>query len=229
MKFIQFLTLTLLMLTSKISFSSEGDTLRCDTLMHTTGIDIEFKAGTIVRYNSQGQVIRGTPAHDTDLWTTGPLVCFSPDADIKLNSKGRVTQGILAVNTLALCADNTFKEFQRGTRIFFWDDGLVYGGTLHDVIEIEISGQIVYTSDNSPIEFYPNGKIKLFTSDWNIKIETADGQRVIIAAGKQVKLNDKGSIVQGYLAKKLNYKRKIYPQGSMIKFDDNGNIIETEN
>lgn len=221
--------LSFFVLMSCTSFGINIDTLKTDSVMQTTGIKTAFKGGTAYKTDKNGFVIEGTPASDTDLWTTGPLVYFSSEGIVKFNSKGKVTQGVLAVNILANCLDNKFREFKRGTRVFFDNEGLVFRGTLNESIEITVDNQIVRSADNSPIEFYASGRIKQITPSANFKFLTAEGIRILISSDNPIKLDEKGNLREGFLAKKLSFHNGnetiTMSIGQLIKFDEKGNII----
>jgi hypothetical protein len=210
-------------------FGINIDTLQNDSLMQTTGIKLLFKGGTAYKTNKDGFVIEGTPAVDTDLWTTGPLVLFSPAGSLKFNRNGKVIQGALSVNILAECVDNRYREFKRGSRIFFSGSGLVFRGTLNESITVEIENQNVHSADNSPVEFYTSGKIKFITPSENFKFTTSDGVKIVVAAFSPVRLGEKGNLLSGYLAKKVSFSRNdetvSMSLGQMFCLDGNGNII----
>ncbi len=213
-----------------LSFGINVDTLRCDSLMQTTGIRVTLKSGTAYKTNARGIVIEGTPAQDVDLWTTGPLVFFSNAGAVKWDSHGRATQGILSTNILASCTDLKFREFCKGTRIFFDSEGLVYRGTLNESIAVTIGDETIASSANSPIEFYGNGKIKHITPSLNFKFVTRDGQKVIIASGSPIKLSENGELLEATLGKRLNTIIDGFPTpmsvGHKIKFSREGEIVE---
>ena len=215
-----------------ISYMSLGitiDTLQRDSLLQTTGIKMLFKGGTPYKKDSHGFVIEGTPAFETDLWTTGPLVLFSPSGGLKFNSSGKVTQGVLAVNILAECLDRKYREFKRGSRIFFTDNGQVFRGTLNENITVVIDNQVVTSAENSPVEFYASGKIRFITPSANFKFTSAEGVKIIFAANSPVKLSASGSVLSGYLAKKITFTVDNEPitmsLGQQIRFDEQGNIL----
>lgn len=205
------------------------DTLQRDSLLQTTGIKMLFKGGTSYKQNSNGLVIEGTPAFETDLWTTGPLVLFSPSGVLKFNSRGKVTQGVLAVNILAECLDGKYREFRRGSRIFFTDNGQVFRGTLNASISVTVDNQEVSSAENSPVEFYASGKIRFITPSENFKVTSSDGVRFIISANSPVKLSEKGTFLSGYLAKKVSFtvqgETVTMSLGQQIRFDEKGNIL----
>lgn len=205
------------------------DTLKRDSLLQTTGIKVVFKAGSAYKTNDNGFVIEGVPAFDTELWSTGPLVLFSSNGFIRLNSSGKVTQGVLAANILAECPDNKYREFRRGSRIFFDRHGIVFRGSPFESITTTIDNQIIHSAENSPIEFYQNGKIKFITPSTNIKITSYEGVKVVLSANSPIKLSENGSILSGYLAKKVNFSRQKeninLSFGQQIHFDENGSII----
>ena len=205
-----------------------SDTLKKDSLMQTPSIKVMFKGGTPYKTDG-GFVVEGTLLFDTDLWTTGPLVMFSSAGSLTFNSVGRVTQGVLSVNVLAACMDNRYREFKRGTRVFFNDKGLVFRGTLHESISVTIDGQVVHSKEDSPIEFYANGGIKNIVPSENFKFTSKEGIKFIIAADSQIKFDSNGNFLEGYLAKKINFViegQTIYMSlGQCVRFSDEGNLL----
>ena len=207
-----------------------SDTLRRDSLMQTTGIKLLFKGGTAYNRNTDGLVTEGTLRYDTDLWTTGPLVMFSSSGTVRFNPSGRVTDGVLSLNILADCADNHFRVFKRGTRIFFGSDGLVRMGTLNESIDIAvIDGEMVRSAEGSPVEFYPGGGIKRIVPSANFKFTSKEGIKFTIAAATPVKFSPQGHLTEGYLAKKVSFTvdgQAIYMSlGQCVRFSEDGSIV----
>ncbi|MBQ3656365.1 MAG: hypothetical protein II956_05895 [Bacteroidales bacterium] len=229
MGFFKILILIAFLSISCKTFGIHIDTLQRDSLLQTTGIKMLFKGGTHYKTDSKGFVIEGTPAVDTDLWTTGPLVLFSPSGVLKFNSKGKVTQGILSVNILAQCLDGRYREFQRGTRVFFTSDGLVFRGTLNESIAVTVDNQVIYSAENSPVEFYASGKIRFITPSANFKFTSAEGVKFIISANSPVKFSESGAVLSGYLAKKITFtvqkETVTMSLGQQIRFSEQGNIL----
>ncbi|MCQ2252183.1 MAG: hypothetical protein MJZ61_01905 [Bacteroidales bacterium] len=207
-----------------------ADTLRRDSLMLTTGVEVVFKAGTHYRTDKRGLVVEGTPAQEVDLWTPGPMILFSSSGPIRLNAEGRVVAGVLGANALINCADNVFREFARENRVVFNDEGLLMRGTLVGAIPFVVNGQEFLSQPYKPIGFYPSGKIHLVHPQGNFRFSTADGTRVVISGSSWIEISEKGTFLRGALLRKLSFRNQsgevvhLNP-GDIIRMDEDGNII----
>lgn len=190
------------------------DTLRRDSAMLSSGIEMVFKGGTIYRTDARGLVVEGTPAHDIDLWTTGPMILFSSVGPVRLNSGGRAFFGILGCNTLIQCVDNVFREFAKGNRIVFDDNGLLLRGTPVGSISFQVQDQQYVSQPGKPISFYPDGKLHIVHPSTNMRLLTPSGNRFVVSSESWVELSEDGQFLRGQLYRRFVERR---PDGSTIE------------
>jgi len=197
------------------------DTLRADSAMLSSGIEMVFKGGTIYKTDARGLVVEGTPAHDVDLWTTGPMILFSNAEPVKLNAYGRAYYGVLGINTLIQCTDNQFREFAKDNRIGFDERGLLVRGTPVHGIPFSIEDQEFVSQPMMPVSFYPNGRVHIVHPQGNIRLNTANGGRIVISSRSWIELSINGKFLRGKLFRKYMGHRP----GETIRMDEDGNIM----
>ncbi len=202
-----------------------------DSAMLSAGIEIVFKGGTLYKLNSRGLVEEGTPARDIDLWTPGPMILFSQAGPVKLNDEGRAYFGTLGANTLIQCVDNEFREFARGNRVQFNEDGLLISGTPVGSISFVLQDQEFMSQPGTAVKFYPNGRIQYVHPQSNMRILTSSGSRLVISSESWVELSETGKFLRGklqrrYVERHADGSVTEHKAGETIRMDSDGNIIQ---
>ena len=167
--------------------------------------------------------------HDTDLWTCGQLIMFSSKGPVFWNENGRVMSGMLATNSIILCADNKFREFARNFHVSFDEQGLLISGTPTVGIEIVVQQQTVASMPYTEIAFHPNGAVKYLVPSDNFRYETSDGFKFSVMAGRKAYFDVHGRLTAATVARRRIQQRhdgtgRIFLPGDVIRIDNTGKV-----
>ncbi|MBO7142268.1 MAG: hypothetical protein J6V76_04080 [Bacteroidales bacterium] len=213
-------------------FASGADTLKHDTLMNTASLKVMFKGGFPVTLNSQGYVVEGVLAAETDLWTTGPLVSFAAGFKIKLNNDGKVYEGFTAVNFIAQACNGTFYELKANTPVAFNNAGMIIEGSPAQGLEYVCNdGTRIFSEPGTDVKFYPSGQIKRLTLAETTKLSINKDEKISFMGLRSVQFDMEGFVIQGTTAKKATFVTQngttvVKTQGEIVKFDSHGMLIE---
>lgn len=192
----------------------------------------EFKKGTVVTLNENGEVLEGTLKSSTSL----PCVA---------GGHFYYTWASPLDNTLK---PNKFLEFKAGTTVTFSDKGEVIKGTVTGhYIKIPVSQtDSIELSDGTEVSFHENGMIATCTLGDETYIRPVGWQQIlnvnntskVFSGGlvqfkkeTQLILNDKCEVIQGTLNENTKLLSpsgyiKVYDAGTTVEFDDKGVVVK---
>lgn len=174
-----------------------GTLLKDTTLRYQYGALTEFLAGTIVDFDDNSMVRKGTLAVPTKLQII----------------HDNLTKG------------DTHIEFKERTPINFKENGYVESGILREDTELQYNHDKWATfAKDTMVTFNSKGYVRIGTLGKYAKLEYANRQEHGFGEGKEVMFNDDGYVVSGTLGTDLNTQGGVFRSDHPILFWDNGKI-----
>lgn len=191
----------------------------------------EFKKGTAVTLNDNGEVIEGIlsaaimlPCVDgvpfyyrfyeaAQIPMANRILKFKENTKVTFNDSGEVVRGTVAGGLLGIPVSKAnYISLRDGTEIIFHGNGIPASCTL-----------------DFDTYLRPVGWQKNLTAGYTNKINCAGFAE--FTGGRQVELNDKGEVTKGTLNKdtkllSLDGSFKIYGAGTTVEFDENGAVVK---
>lgn len=190
----------------------------------------EFKKGTVVTLNDNGEVLEGT------LISSERLPCVTGGAFYYRWSFANDSQ----------IRPSRLLYFKAGTKVTFNEKGeVIRGMVVGDFIEVPVS-QTNYIGilDGTEISFHENGMIATCTSSNDIYLRTVGWRQILnenntskiicpslvqFKKGTPLELNDKCEVIKGTLNKGTKLLSpngiRLYEAGTTVEFDDKGIVI----
>ena len=189
----------------------------------------EFKKGTVVTLNENGEVIEGTLSSAVFLQCVGEgkfyyryyfdcvypnrIIRFKEGCKVTFNDKGEVVKGTVAGALLSIPIDNrNYISLRDETEIIFHDNGIPAICTL-----------------DFDTYLRPIGWQKNLTAGYTDKINCPGF--IEFKGGTQIQLNDIGEATKGTLNKDTKLisptgSIKVYEAGTTVEFDDKGVVVK---
>ncbi len=191
-----------------------------------------FRAGTMIDYYSNGNVASGTLNNDQNVnlifddnktsvkFKNGCIISFYPDGNVK---KG----------TIAFSTEINGITFPAGSEIYFDS----YGNTrlVRPFSDVMISG-IKYkgssqASDQNVMLFYNNNQMQMaiLSGDQKINIVKDNNDNAVLFKNETyIEFYENGNVKNGIIALDTEIKNQVYPGGTYIEFDKDGQITEAD-